>query len=119
MELLTKQPTIPGPAALHRPRPLRRHRPRRRQSRLRVNTMRFSPRARTAWHIHSLGQSLHVTGGRRRRHPRQVIIMRPGDTVQTPPDEQHLHGALPEHFMTTWPCGKAATPHLGRPRHGR
>jgi hypothetical protein len=26
--------------------------------------------------------------------------MRPGDTVHTPPGEEHWHGALPDHFMT-------------------
>ena len=25
--------------------------------------------------------------------------MRPGDTVHTPPGEEHWHGALPDHFM--------------------
>ena len=29
-----------------------------------------------------------------------VIIVRPGDTVHTPPGEEHWHGALPDHFMT-------------------
>jgi len=28
---------------------------------MRVNTVRFAPCARTAWHSHSLGQTLHVT----------------------------------------------------------
>ena len=32
-------------------------------SRVRVNTVRFAPSARTAWHSHSLGQTLHVTDG--------------------------------------------------------
>jgi quercetin dioxygenase-like cupin family protein len=26
--------------------------------------------------------------------------MRPGDSVYTPPGEEHWHGALPDHFMT-------------------
>ncbi|QKE86126.1 cupin domain-containing protein [Arthrobacter sp. NEB 688] len=70
-------------------------------SRLRVNTVRFAPGARTAWHSHSLGQTLHVTDGigvvATHDH---VIIMRPGDTVHTPPGERHWHGALPENFTT-------------------
>jgi quercetin dioxygenase-like cupin family protein len=70
-------------------------------SRLRVNTVRFAPGARTAWHSHSLGQTLHVTDGIGVVATRdQVIIMRPGDTIHTPPGEEHWHGALREHFMT-------------------
>jgi quercetin dioxygenase-like cupin family protein len=70
-------------------------------SRLRVNTVRFSPCARTAWHSHSLGQTLHVTDGFGVVATRdRVIIMRAGDTVHTPPGEEHWHGALPDHFMS-------------------
>ena len=32
-------------------------------SRMRVNTVRFSPGARTAWHAHAVGQTLHVVEG--------------------------------------------------------
>ncbi len=32
-------------------------------SRLRANTVRFAPGARTAWHSHGLGQTLHVVEG--------------------------------------------------------
>src|SRR5690349_25162581 len=32
-------------------------------SRLRVNVVRFSPGAHTAWHRHANGQTLHVTEG--------------------------------------------------------
>ncbi|MGW3741648.1 hypothetical protein ACWD62_13720 [Streptomyces sp. NPDC005146] len=32
-------------------------------SRLRVGVVRFAPCARTAWHRHALGQTLHVTEG--------------------------------------------------------
>ncbi len=30
-------------------------------SRMRVNVVRFAPGARTAWHSHAVGQTLHVT----------------------------------------------------------
>ena len=33
-------------------------------SRMRVNMVRFAPCARTAWHTHAVGQTLHVTDGR-------------------------------------------------------
>jgi quercetin dioxygenase-like cupin family protein len=71
-------------------------------SRLRVNTVRFAPGARTAWHRHATGQTLHVTDGVGLVQARggEVIEMRPGQTVHTPPGEWHWHGAAPEHFMT-------------------
>jgi quercetin dioxygenase-like cupin family protein len=102
VELLRKQPTAKGPAArftgdVHFDVIARGDGP----SRIRVNAVRFAPCARTAWHSHSLGQTLYVTEGVGvvATHD-QVIIMRPGDTVHTPPGEQHWHGALPDHFMT-------------------
>lgn len=68
-------------------------------SRLRVNSVRFTPCARTAWHSHSLGQTLHVTDGHGIVVTRsEVIVMKPGDTVHTPPGEEHWHGALPDHM---------------------
>jgi quercetin dioxygenase-like cupin family protein len=71
------------------------------QSRLRVNAVRFAPGARTAWHTHSLGQTLHVVEGVGIVATRtQVIVMRPGDTVHTPAGEQHWHGAVPDRFLT-------------------
>jgi quercetin dioxygenase-like cupin family protein len=71
-------------------------------SRLRVNTVRFAPCSRTAWHRHALGQTLHVTEGVGlvRARGGRLITMRPGDTVHTPPGEWHWHGAAPEHFMS-------------------
>jgi len=70
-------------------------------SRLRVNLVRFAPGARTAWHRHANGQTLHVTDGVGLVGTRDgtVIVMQPGDTVHTPPGEWHWHGATPEHFM--------------------
>jgi quercetin dioxygenase-like cupin family protein len=71
-------------------------------SRLRVNIVRFTPGARTAWHSHALGQTLHVTEGRGLIQSRggEVIKIRPGDTIYTPPSQWHWHGAAPDHFMT-------------------
>ena len=70
-------------------------------SRLRVNMVRFSPGAHTAWHSHANGQTLHVTEGRGLVQSRggEVIEIRPGDTIYTPPGEEHWHGAAPGHFM--------------------
>lgn len=71
-------------------------------SRIRVNMVRFSPGARTAWHSRAVGQTLHVTEGIGLVQSRgdQVVIMRPGDTVYTPAGQWHWHGAAPDHFMT-------------------
>lgn len=65
-------------------------------------TVRFSPGARTAWHCHANGQTLHVTDGQGIVQSRagQTIVMRPGDTVYTPPGTWHWHGAAPDSFMT-------------------
>jgi len=73
-----------------------------RPSRLRVNTVRFSPGARTAWHAHALGQTLHVLDGVGLVQARGGGIMpvRAGDTIYTPPGEWHWHGASSDNFMT-------------------
>lgn len=71
-------------------------------SRLRVGVVRFCPGARTAWHRHALGQTLHVTEGVGLVQSRSgdVTVMHPGDTVHTPPGQWHWHGAVPDRFMT-------------------
>jgi quercetin dioxygenase-like cupin family protein len=68
----------------------------------RLATVRFSPGARTAWHCHTRGQTLHVTSGHGLVQTKdgQTIMMRPGDTVFTPPGVWHWHGAAPGFFMT-------------------
>jgi quercetin dioxygenase-like cupin family protein len=67
-----------------------------------VNAVHFAPGARTAWHRHVNGQTLHVTEGAGLTQSRggDVVEIRPGDTVWCPPGEWHWHGAAPEHFMT-------------------
>lgn len=64
------------------------------ESRLQASLVRFTPCARTDWHRHLLGQTLHVTEGEglvvnRDGH---VLRVRAGDTVWTPPGEEHWHG---------------------------
>jgi quercetin dioxygenase-like cupin family protein len=70
--------------------------------RARLATVRFSPGARTSWHGHAHGQTLHVTDGQGLVQTRDghTIVMRPGDTVYTPPGVWHWHGAAPGSFMT-------------------
>src|SRR5262249_4998262 len=82
MEVQPKQPSARGPAALfpgevgtdgvaggQAP------------SRLSVSAVHFTPGARTAWHAHSLGQTLYVTGGegliQSRGEP--IVTIHPGD----------------------------------------
>ena len=66
-----------------------------------VGRVRFAPGARTAWHSHDLGQTLHITEGVALLGARdgRVIVARPGDTIYTPPGEEHWHGATAEDFM--------------------
>jgi quercetin dioxygenase-like cupin family protein len=71
-------------------------------SRVRVSAVRFTPGARTAWHSHAVGQTLYITEGRGLVLARggQLAEVRAGDIVHTPADEEHWHGAAPDHFMT-------------------
>lgn len=71
-------------------------------SRVRVNTVRFAPGARTAWHSHAVGQTLYVTEGVGLVQSRgaDIVVMHPGDSIWTPPGQWHWHGAVPDHFMT-------------------
>jgi quercetin dioxygenase-like cupin family protein len=71
-------------------------------SRLLASSVHFTPGARTAWHTHPNGQTIHVTEGiglaQRRGGPIEVI--RAGDRVFFEPGEDHWHGAAPNRFMT-------------------
>lgn len=64
-------------------------------SRLIASIVRFAPGARTNWHSHALGQTLFCTDGAGLVVSRggTVIRLTPGDTVWTPPGEEHWHGA--------------------------
>lgn len=71
-------------------------------ARLRAASVSFEPGARTAWHTHPLGQTLHVVSGAGRIQvwggPIQEI--KAGDTVWFEPGEKHWHGAGPKTAMT-------------------
>lgn len=62
----------------------------------------FEPGARTAWHVHPLGQSLIVTAGcgRAQRWGGPIETIRPGDVISIAPGEKHWHGASPTTAMT-------------------
>ncbi|NGN41213.1 cupin domain-containing protein [Mesorhizobium sp. CGMCC 1.15528] len=71
-------------------------------ARLRTVLVSFEPGARTAWHTHPFGQTLHVVSGAGRVQswggPIQEI--RAGDTIFFSPGEKHWHGAGPNTAMS-------------------
>jgi quercetin dioxygenase-like cupin family protein len=83
-------------------------------SQLNVAVVRFSPGARSAWHTHDGGQTLHVTEGRGLVQVRgqQAVELRPGDVIYAPDGEEHWHGATPDDFMTHLSITEGA-PHWG------
>ena len=70
-------------------------------ARVRALTVAFDPGARTAWHTHPLGQTLHVISGiglvTIRNQPPQIIEA--GDNVWIPPGQEHWHGATADSSM--------------------
>ena len=71
-------------------------------ARVRALKVSFEPEARTAWHTHPLGQTLHVINGigligLRNEAPQ---LIKAGDTVWIPPGEEHWHGASATNSMT-------------------
>jgi quercetin dioxygenase-like cupin family protein len=75
--------------------------PREPGQRMVVAKVRFAPGARTAWHSHSLGQTLHITSGVAWVQSRGAdkVEAYPGQTIYCPPGEEHWHGAAPDRFM--------------------
>jgi quercetin dioxygenase-like cupin family protein len=71
-------------------------------SRLSATSVHFTPGARTAWHTHPNGQTIHVMEGiclcQSRGGP--IDVIGPGDRVFFEPGEEHWHGAPPNRFMT-------------------
>jgi quercetin dioxygenase-like cupin family protein len=66
-----------------------------------VAKVRFAPGARTAWHSHARGQYLHVTAGVARFGSRDgtIIEVQAGQTLYTPPGEEHWHASANGTFM--------------------
>ncbi len=67
-----------------------------------VGAVHFTPCAHTAWHRHTIGQTLYVTEGVGYVQSRggTLIAIRPGDVIRITGGEEHWHGAGPNHFMT-------------------
>ena len=70
-------------------------------ARVRAGRVSFEPGARTAWHTHPLGQTLHVLSGlgRVQMWGAPIREIRAGDTVWIAPGEKHWHGAAPTSAM--------------------
>ena len=103
MPIQPKQPTVKGPADwftgdVYLDAIVRAEEP----SRVNVSAVHFTPSARTAWHSHTVAQTLYVTDGRGLHQPRgeEVEELRAGDVVVTKADVWHWHGAAPDHYMT-------------------
>ena len=102
MELEPRRPTAKGPATTFTGdvylTPLHQHEP----SRMTAALVRFTPGARTHWHSHPAGQTLHVTEGVGVVVDRDgtAILLHAGDTVYTPPGEEHWHGATSDTFLS-------------------
>ena len=102
MELLPLRNTAKAPAANFTGdvyvTPIKQAQP---PSRLIAALVRFTPGARTNWHSHAVGQTLHVTEGVGLVVNRDgtVLRMREGDTVWTSPGEEHWHGGTSDNVM--------------------
>jgi quercetin dioxygenase-like cupin family protein len=70
-------------------------------ARVRALKVAFELGARTAWHTHPLGQTLHVVSGVGlvELRDRSAEVIRAGDTVWIPPGEDHWHGATATNSM--------------------
>jgi quercetin dioxygenase-like cupin family protein len=70
-------------------------------TRIRIIRVTFEPGARTAWHTHPHGQTLHILSGvgRVQRDGEPVTTVQPGDSVWFEPGERHWHGAAPDSTM--------------------
>ncbi|WP_435110942.1 (R)-mandelonitrile lyase [Nocardiopsis synnemataformans] len=75
--------------------------PREDGQRMVVAKVRFAPGARTAWHSHARGQTLHITQGVAWVQSRggKKVEAHPGQTLYCPPGEEHWHGASADSFM--------------------
>ena len=76
-----------------------------------INTVTFTPGARTFWHSHERGQILVVLAGRGliRAEGGPVRVLRAGDTVWTPPGESHWHGAAADSYLVHTAISLGAT----------
>ncbi|MFG1402461.1 (R)-mandelonitrile lyase [Xanthobacter sediminis] len=69
----------------------------------------FSAGARTAWHIHPLGQTLYIVSGRGwvQKEGSPIEEVQPGDVVWIAPNVRHWHGAAADAAMTHFAVAEA------------
>jgi quercetin dioxygenase-like cupin family protein len=67
-----------------------------------VVSVTFEPGARTAWHVHPLGQTLVITSGAgwTQIDGGDILAIRAGDVIWCPPGRRHWHGATPKTAMS-------------------
>lgn len=66
-----------------------------------VSNVTFSPKARSNWHIHDIGQFLLVTGGNGcyQEYGKPARKLHAGDVVNIPAGIKHWHGAEPDSWF--------------------
>lgn len=76
-----------------------------------VNSVSFTPGARTHWHSHEAGQILQIVAGRGlvQSEGGPVEELRAGYAVWVPAGERHWHGAAPDAAMTHTAISLGAT----------
>src|SRR6476620_5798945 len=79
-------------------------------SRMGGSVVTFTPGARTAWHAHPVGQTLFCLAGVGRFciEGEQPQVLNPGDTVFSPPNALHWHGAAPDRRFSRRSLSEAA-----------
>ena len=82
---------------------------------LSAGIVHFTPGARTNWHVHSNGQTLHVLEGIALVGTRDgtVIRARAGETVACAPGVDHWHGAAPDTLAVHIAIVVASSDHSG------
>ncbi|KAA9149535.1 cupin domain-containing protein [Amycolatopsis acidicola] len=76
-----------------------------------INSVLFTPRARTYWHRHEGGQLLTATQGQGVvvDETGQVIVLKEGRRVWTPAGQAHWHGGGPDSLLGHTACSFGAT----------
>lgn len=66
-----------------------------------VASVHFCPCGHTAWHRHTIGQTLYVTEGVGYVQSRggRLLTIRAGDVIRIAGGEEHWHGAAADQFM--------------------
>jgi quercetin dioxygenase-like cupin family protein len=66
-----------------------------------INSVHFGPCSRTYWHRHEGGQIIQITSGEGWVATRDggAKHVRKGDTIWTPPGEDHWHGSDDDSFL--------------------